>query len=579
MNRDMRKPRPKRIPLSRRKIERNVRSIESDISDDFSDSSCEYMTEGVAAQYSDDSDSDVEIIGNSLQNEHTPADRSTIPTIDNGVRWQEEETDMFNFPLAKQNELLVRVEGEGSPLDYFALLFDDSLMQLIVNETNRYAETEFLRVGSAPRSRIAQWKPTDKEEILTFIALIIHTGTIKVNRLTDYWKKHHLFNMSCFSNYMSRDRFLLLLRCLNFAPNIETTDDDRELLQPANDRLYKIKPLITYFNDKMNAIYYPSKELLLGESMVLWGNRLLCHQQCTQNECHKYGIKLYMLTEPCGMILKCAVYTGVFNDLGGKRHAANVVLHLMSEKLNNGHSLYMGSFYNSFYLATKLIQERTFCTGTLRVNMINVPMDVVMAKLKKYDTIARYSQGVMIGKWKDKREVAYISTEFKNNVVLSANKNGKKQVKPEPIENINRFMCDTDNRDEMQSYYPFSMNTIRWYKKIGIHVIQMLLMNSFYLYNQYHVGPKITLYDYRLSILSELLPILPKPRTFISSAASKTYHFPEKYEVGKNGRTARKRCHLCYSNGIRRDTSYFCPNCPKQPSLCLEPCFKIFHPN
>lgn len=76
----------------------------------------------------------------------------------------------------------------------------------------------------------------------------------------------------------------------------------------------------------MNAIYYPSKELLLGESMMVFrGNRLLqSHQQCTRSECHKYGVKLYVLTEPRGMILKCAAYTGVFNDLGGKRHAANV---------------------------------------------------------------------------------------------------------------------------------------------------------------------------------------------------------------------------------------------------------------
>jgi len=47
-----------------------------------------------------------------------------------------------------------------------------------------------------------------------------------------------------------------------------------------------------------------------------------------------------MLTELNGLIIKFAVYTGVLDDLGGKGHAANVVLHLMSEKLNNGHSMY-----------------------------------------------------------------------------------------------------------------------------------------------------------------------------------------------------------------------------------------------
>jgi len=61
-----------------------------------------------------------------------------------------------------------------------------------------------------------------------------------------------------------------------------------------------------------------------------------------------------MLTEPSGLIVKFAVYTGILDDLGGKGHAANVVLHLMSEKLNNGHSVYMDNFYNSIDLAEQL---------------------------------------------------------------------------------------------------------------------------------------------------------------------------------------------------------------------------------
>jgi len=140
------------------------------------------------------------------------------------------------------------------------------------------------------------------------------------------------------------------------------------------------------------------------------------------------------------------------------------------------------------------------------LNRKNTPQDVVDSKLIKGETVARYSQGVMIGKWKDKRDVGYISTEFKNNLILTKNRNGKEQFKPEPISNYNRFMSGIDRQDQMHSYYPFTRKTIRWYKKIGIHIIQMLLMNSFYLYNQYHAGPKISLYDFRLSILSELCP-------------------------------------------------------------------------
>uniref|UniRef100_A0A2S2NHQ3 PiggyBac transposable element-derived protein 4 n=1 Tax=Schizaphis graminum TaxID=13262 RepID=A0A2S2NHQ3_SCHGA len=134
----------------------------------------------------------------------------------------------------------------------------------------------------------------------------------------------------------------------------------------------------------------------------------------------------------------------------------------------------MDKFYNSFDLASKLIEKKTYCTGTLRLNRKNTPHDVAYQL----------------------RDVAYLSTEFKNNLILTKNRNGKEQLKPEPIINYNRFMSGIDRQDQMNSYYPFTRKTIRWYKKIGIHIIQMLLMNSFYLYNQYQVGHKVLLYDY-----------------------------------------------------------------------------------
>jgi len=93
---------------------------------------------------------------------------------------------MPNFNFTKQNELLVPITGNGNPIDFFSCYSMRVFIQLLVDETNSYAEKEFLRNGSIPRSRISAWKPTDKEEILTFLALIMHTGTIKVNRLNDY---------------------------------------------------------------------------------------------------------------------------------------------------------------------------------------------------------------------------------------------------------------------------------------------------------------------------------------------------------------------------------------------------------
>jgi len=68
-------------------------------------------------------------------------------------------------------------------------------------------------------------------------------------------------------------------------------------------------------------------------------------------------------------------------------------------------------------------------------------------------------------------------------------------------------MSCIDRRDQMNSYYLFLRKTIQ---EVGINVIQMLLLN-YNSYNQSQVGPKMALYDFRLSNLREILPAFPKP--------------------------------------------------------------------
>jgi len=81
----------------------------------------------------------------------------------------------------------------------------------------------------------------------------------------------------------------------------------------------------------------------------------------------------------------------------------------------------------------------------------------------------------MIGKWKDKRKMTYISSEFQNDMVPPSNRKGRETLKPLSIKHYNKFMSGIDRQDQMLSYYPFT----RWYKKLGIHIIQMLLLNSY----------------------------------------------------------------------------------------------------
>jgi hypothetical protein len=174
------------------------------------------------------------------------------------------------------------------------------------------------------------------------------------------------------------------MRCPHFARN------PREGESLPEDRLFKIRPLIEYFNNKMTQTYYPGKNLSLDESMILWRG-ILSFRQYIKNKRHKYGIKLYVFTEPDGPILKFAVYTGQLDDHGGKSHDANVVLCLMEDYLDVGHSVYMDNYYNSFDLAVKLLNRNTYCTGTLRVDRKNTPIEVKNKQSKKGETVFQCS--------------------------------------------------------------------------------------------------------------------------------------------------------------------------------------------
>lgn len=91
-------------------------------------------------------------------------------------------------------------------------------------------------------------------------------------------------------------------------------------------------------------------------------------------------------------------------------------------------------------------------------------------------------------------------------------------------------------------------------------------MNLFYLYNQYQVGPKVSLYDCRLSVLSEFLPKHPKPRNLSSNA----FYIPKTHGEGQNGRNVRKICQLCYSKKLRKKNHISVQNVRISPVLCHE---------
>lgn len=105
---------------------------------------------------------------------------------------------------------------------------------------------------------------------------------------------------------------------------------------------------------------------------------------------HKFGIKLYTLTESAGLNLRMFIYCGQKFTATYRPHVVShtedVVMSLMKGKLNNGHSLYMDNFYNMVDLAHKLLLKPTYCAGTLGMNRENNPKEVTSKKIENCRT-------------------------------------------------------------------------------------------------------------------------------------------------------------------------------------------------
>lgn len=452
-----------------------------------------------------------------------------------------------------------------SHLDYFFLFLNPQFLNLILQCTNKCGN-RLKATATTSRARFKNWTDVSVAEFKKFLGILLLMGTIKLNRMVDYWSTHYLFRLSP-RLFMSRDRFFLILRALN------VQNDERP------ESIFKINSLIDLFNDTINAVYYPLRELTIDESLILWKGRLY-FRQYNKGKRHRYGIKLYILADSNGIILKIHVYAGSQDvQVGGRNHVKKVVHLLMQKYVDKGHSLYLDNFYTSVGLSEELLYKNTYVTGTLRANRIGNPNEIKNIKLKPGEScIIHNNKKIIVTKWHDKREILFISSEHTSNYQGTTSRRVR-TVKYKPAVQIkyNKYMRAIDRHDQMLSYYCCEHKTLRWYKKVIIHIIQICLVNGFLLYNARNNDNQTSFYKFRMYIMEELLP-MPNRSELSRPLSDGKIHLPANLPKKGDGNTLRKRCRVCYFKTKKRVSVLFgCPDCPGFPGLCLNNCFREFH--
>lgn len=380
------------------------------------------------------------------------------------------------------------------PSTFFSLFFDEEIINLLVVETNRYANDKLSEPGLSRNARVRKWKDVDQKEMKKLFGIIMWMGLVKMPNISNYWSTSKLYN-SLIPQYMSRNRFELLLSMLHVSDNKKA---------PPDDRLYKIQPLIDILLHKYNSALIPEQNICIDESIVPFKGRLK-FRQFISNKRHRYGIKIFKLCTRDFYTSQYKVYSGKEATLG-QSVSSKVVMELMEPYLDNGRVLCADNWYNSVDLAEKLIYRNTHLIGTLRANRKRNPSSVTKKKISKGETVARINnKGVIVLKWKDRREILMISTKHTNKII-SVDRIGKTvKQKPEVVVDYNAGKGFIDLTDQLQSYHSSLRKSLKWYRKLIIDLIcNTSILNSLSLFIGV-TGQKMKIAKFREAVIEDLL--------------------------------------------------------------------------
>ncbi|XP_045487014.1 piggyBac transposable element-derived protein 4-like isoform X1 [Pieris rapae] len=558
-------------------------------------------------------------------------------------------SDCFDFNWTRDRQIFTgqreTFTGTGGPtftisdttrvVDIFYKMIDSEFIDKLCTETNRYADQKIKSLKEANKflttSRLYRWSPTDRDEMITFLALIVLQGLFPLPEEESYFAFNGFGTMPYFRKIMTYNRYLLLKSMLHFV-------DNETVKEPT--RLFKIQPIIDYFNEKFSTLYYPSQEIVIDESLLKWHGRLGFAQKIL-SKAAQVGVKTYELCESSsGYLWKFFVYVGKektvttndirpdetiqlsasnendndrpnnIDDTNDKTDDAEmtdqtstgntnnrpsnatskIVYDLVEPLLHRGHTLVMDNFYNCPLLARCLKRQNTDCYGTLRLNREFVPdslKTLTKTELRQGEVVASYCSDLSICVWRDANIVSLIST-YHYLQIGSRQKHNRLIFKPSIVLDYNKSMGGVDRKDQFLSAQPLERTKNKiWYKKLFRRMLNAALFNSFIIFRS--GNPKISHRQFRTILANDLLKIhrhidlTTEPRLIVSRAGPtqttrptttnrpqlEHRHFPV-----RNGHK-KARCWMCAQRKAPARTIWKCLEC--NINLCIEDCFMAYH--
>lgn len=528
-------------------------------------------------------------------------------------------------PFLGEQSCNIPLSGDDSPETFFDALFDTSMWETIADETNQYAREniksarngrdaaeDMLHHSHVRHARKNSWKDVNSADIQMFFAHLIIMGLVTKSRLEEYWSSKAYTRTPFFGKYMSRNTFQNILWNIHVTDNFQHQAPHPEHYK--KDSMYKIRPFIAMLERNFRHVYTPGRDLAADESCCPFKGRLR-FKQYNPNKPNRFHIKLTMVSESLsGYIVGFEVFTGKgesdmvkLADTCDKlcTTTTKMVIGLLQKcnLLSCGRRIYMDNYYSSPELFYELYFKETYACGTVRSNRKGLPKAVTIpnkSKLSPDDCVFRRQGPLLAIRWMDKRPVTMLSTihEAVEVPVKKRTWHGNIRTKPLLVVDYTNLMSGVDLSDQYLASYSFLKKSFKWWRKLLVHLFNMLLLNA-YILNKKYGSKKMTHAQFREYIaeylLCEALPNIsrhpPKQRVQKDLRTRLVArHFPSKIPatVTCKRKTPSRTCVACNFTPknttdagygrmkiVRKSTCYWCKEC-EQP-LCLETCFEMYH--
>lgn len=401
--------------------------------------------------------------------------------------WVDEDLDFIEneFPSFDTSD-----RSTKSPEELFELFFDNDVMNLIIEESKKYAEFR-----EKPDPKIS------KEELKVFLGILVVSGYNKLPGTSYHWDSGKDMRNDAIHSSMRRDRFKLIMSSIHFASN---TDID------PNDKMYKLRPLMTILQRNLLKNFIPKQHLDFDESMIKYFGRHSC-KQFIRGKPIRFGYKVWSLNSSDGYLINFEVYQGkgpkTNSDYEQKFGKCTAPLAVMVDELPDTYKklpfrFYLDNLFTGMNILGHLKHLNYSATGTMRENRIpkDCPLKAQSKVVKK--KVERVKRG-NVAKLSKKGTKAVLSK--KSLPVKKVVKEDVKQVMKKGMKNLKRgtfesVKCKKENiiiakwvdnnvvtmASTIHGINPLS--SVSRYSKSELKKVQVPQPNMFTEYNKYKGG-------------------------------------------------------------------------------------------